>query len=522
MIGLDRHLLALTWRTTRRRLIGWILTIATILVGTAAGIVGLYPTAADRAAYAATVGRSAATAALNGRGHDLDTLGGITAYEFGFIASLALPIVAGHLAIHLTRGQEDRGLLDLLTATPVDRRQPLSTAVALVTATIATAGIIGGAGLAAVGLPIGGSLAYALSLALLMWLFAGVGFVAGQVATNGRTAHALLLATVGVTYLARAVIDGRSLDAAWLTPTGWLAEVRPFGPIAWWPLVALAVGGLVATAGARYLAAGRDLGAGLLAARPGPASAPSWVRSVATLTHRLTRGSLLGWCLGAAAWGTAMGLLAPEMRSLVESNPTLVEALGGEGAVIDLLVAMGLLVTALLTAGALLQWVTVVTAEESSGRLAAITAAPVARARWWRWSLVVVSTQAAIVLAVGAGAQAVGMGLAGSGWSPSLLSDGAGYLPPVLVVGLLAAAGHGLRPGGVAVGWVALGWVTVIALLGETLGLPQAVRDTSPFELVGRVPVEPVSAWTVTALAATALGLAIAGQEAFARRDLAT
>ena len=66
-----------------------------------------------------------------------------------------------------------------------------------------------------------------------------------------------------------------------------------------------------------------------------------------------------------------------------------------------------------------------------------------------------------------------------------------------------------------------LGWVTVVALLGETLGLSRGVRRTSPFELVGRLPVDRFSPGAVAGLVAAVAVLAALGHLAITRRDLA-
>ena len=110
----------------------------------------------------------------------------------------------------------------------------------------------------------------------------------------------------------------------------------------------------------------------------------------------------------------------------------------------------------------------------------------------------------------------------GSFSSSSLLLDAAVYLPAVLAIGLLATAAQAVRPGGAALGWPVLGWVTVVALLGETLGLPSWVRQTSPFELVGRVPLEVVSAAGVTGLVVGASVVTVTGHRAIVQRDLAS
>ena len=105
---------------------------AGMVAATARGIEGLYPTEADRAQYAATVGVSTVNIAFNGRGYDLTSLGGITAFEIGITGQLLYPLVGMILAIHLTRRQEEAGRIELLTAGRLGALTPLGAGIVLV------------------------------------------------------------------------------------------------------------------------------------------------------------------------------------------------------------------------------------------------------------------------------------------------------------------------------------------------------------------------------------------------------
>ena len=78
------------------------------------------------------------------------------------------------------------------------------------------------------------------------------------------------------------------------------------------------------------------------------------------------------------------------------------------------------------------------------------------------------------------------------------------YVPGVLLVTFVAALLVALSPRMRGLGWLPVGWVLVVGLLGEALRLPRWTRDLSPFELVGRVPVEALdrTAWVWLAVAA--------------------
>jgi ABC-2 type transport system permease protein len=101
----------------------------------------------------------------------------------------------------------------------------------------------------------------------------------------------------------------------------------------------------------------RDLGAGVLATRLGPATAPSWLRSPLGLAWRLQRGALLGWTVGSAVAGLSFGLIAQDMVQFAEQDPEtaeLLRTLGGGGSIADIVLAAVLTWIGMLAAGGLL------------------------------------------------------------------------------------------------------------------------------------------------------------------------
>lgn len=95
----------------------------------------------------------------------------------------------------------------------------------------------------------------------------------------------------------------------------------------------------------------------------------------------------------------------------------------------------------------------------------------------------------------------------------------AAEIPPVWVVGAVAALIVGTWPRWSPTAWVVLGGCVLLTEVGPLLGLPQAVLDVSPFTAVpptaGDVPVVPLVVLTVVAA-----GLTAAAATAFQRRDI--
>ncbi|WP_375000123.1 ABC transporter permease [Aeromicrobium sp. CTD01-1L150] len=473
--------------------------------------------------YQATLGSSPATAAFNGRPFDLDTTGGVAAYEVGFFGLLILPAVVMMTAIRVTRAQEDLGRTDLLTSMRVGRLAPLTSAFLLVASLIVLSCLTIATAAATTDYPTAGTLRFVLALGLFLWCAAGVGFVAAEMCQSARSAATVACAALGVTFLVRAVVDGRSWDLGWATPMGWLAEARPFNDEPpWWPYVALAVLGIALHVGAVQARNHRDLGGGVIAPRRGPATGT--LRGPLALIIHLAGRSALAWWLGAFAWGAAAGLLAEEMRTVLENNPTLAEALAGDtNNAGDLMLYIASVLIGLLAAATGLHAVGRFAAEETAGRIGLIFSTRLPRSRFWLIAVVTVYAQVVLTLVIGGLAfELTAMTTDGDASLGDALSATLPYAAPAA---LITGAGWILLSARVrwsAAGWLLLLWATVVALLGETLQLPGWARDISPLELIGRVPVEPVDGLAVTVLLAAAMVVTTLAMPRLLKRDLAS
>lgn len=510
-------------RTHHKSLLLWAIVMSGVVVAVARSITALYPTTQDRIAYATTASVSSGAVAFNGRWSDLTTLGGITTNEVGFMGLLLFPTVATLLAIRLTRGEEDAGRTELLTARRVGRLAPLLAAVLVVALDLVLFGFLAAAGTVAVGLPLGGSIRYAVSLVLFALAFAGLGFLAAEVSREARTATGLGIGIVLGLFLVRAVIDGADWSASWVTPSGWLPQVRAFASEGsrWWPYAAYVVTFAVMLGAAGAVTVRRDLYGGVVAARPGRARARAWCTRPVGMAWRLTRGPFLGWLLALVVWGGSLGALAKEMTEAISASPQLLELYGVDRPE-DFIAAMSLALAAIGASALLLHGVGRLAGEEDSGRLGLLASGRYARWRLWSAWVVVLGLEALVVLA----AQGAALGAA-TAWATgrpgnvaSSLEGAAVTMPAVLLVGAVALAVRAVMPPVAPAAWALVGWVAVVGFLADALDLPTWARRLSPVDAVGRVPIEDPRLGTLVAFSVAAGVLALVGAVAFARRDL--
>lgn len=511
----------LALRSSWPQLLFVVVIAAGLVTATAGSIDALYPSLAEREQYAATVGESPAVQAFNGRGYALETVGGIAAYEIGFIGQLLFPLLALHIALRHTRREEEAGRTELLTAARVGRLAPLAAGTVVLVTVSGFCGVLMWAGMVASSLTAAGAGWYASGTALLMLFYGGIGLLLGQLAQSSRTGYLAGLAVITGTYLVRALVDGLQLDAVWASPLGWYAELRAFAEPQLWPLVALFAAAALLCASAVWVAAGRDIGAGVLAPRAGPARAGSGLASIVGLTWRLNRTAIIAWAVLAVVWAAVFGTLTREMADLVDANPALLDALQiSSGS--DVVTSLAVVVVVLAATGLAVQCYGRLAAEESSGRLGALLATGTHRWRLWLKWWAVVTGASVLVLALGC----LALGLAT--WA--VLDDAAamrtaaqlaaGYLVPVVFIGaaagMLRAVGGGLS----GVAWLLVGWVAVVGFLADTLQLAEWSRSLSPLHLVGELPQEEPDMVATVALGMGVLLLVAGSAVTFQRRDL--
>ena len=342
-----RALVRLALRRDRVLLPAWIATFVLMVAFSAAATVNLYPTLASRVEAAAAINASAALVAFYGRIYE-PSIGAISLIKMGGIGTAMLAVLAFLLVIRHSRNEEEAGRLDVLGAASVGRQAPLTAALVIGFGASVAIGLLSALGLIAAGLPAAGSFAFGLAWATVGCAFAAVGALAAQLTTGGRAAAGLAAAVLGIAYLLRAVGDATGHDAAtwitWLSPIGWSQQVRPFADERWPVLGLLVLFTIVVTIGAYELSARRDLGAGLLADRPGHAVPSRSLASPAGLVWRLQRGTVLAWAAAVVLIGGVVGSIATQVEGFVDSPAAkdFIAKLGGTQALTDAYLALEL------------------------------------------------------------------------------------------------------------------------------------------------------------------------------------
>jgi ABC-2 type transport system permease protein len=512
-------------RRERVRIPVYLVIFTVLIVSTAVQSEELYPTAADRAAYVATVTGNPGLIAIVGPAWDVSTVGGDTAWQWGGLGAVVAALMSMFIVGRHTRAEEQSGRSELIRAGVVGREAPLTATLMVAAAASVLAGAVIAVSMIGLDQSAAGSIAFGASLAGVGLMFAGVAAVAMQVSQSTSGAYGLVGAALGAAYVLRAAGDVGNGTLSWLSPIGWGQAMRPYADERWWPLLLLLGGTGVLVAAAFALLGRRDDGAGVVAPGPGPPAARPGLTRPLGFALRLHRGALIGWTVGLLLGGVSIGLTAKDAEALVGESDA-VDRLFEQaaGSLVDNYLAVSLLSMALIATGFALQAVLRMRSEESAGRVEPLLATAVARPRWVM-SHVTVATAGTVVVV---GATGLGTGAADAfnsndaGRLPELLGSSLAFVPAVWVLIGAAVALFGLVPRAAAAAWGLLGGSWLVGLLGPLLSLPDWVMDLSPFTHVPLVPaadLEITPLIVLTAIAAALIGVGLVG---FRRRDVPT
>ena len=501
-----------------------VLAVGTIVFGSASSLQGLYPTAAERARLATTIADNPALIAIRGRPRGLESTGGLVAFQIGATGAVVVALMSLLLVGRHTRGEEERGRTELLRAGVAGRYAPIAAAVGVVAAVDAVTGAVVASILVALGLPPAGAVALGASFAAVGLVFAGIAALAAQVTESARAAAGIAASALGGAYVLRAAGDVGDGTLSWLSPIGWGQATRPFAGERWWPLLLSLAAAAVLVAAACALLSRRDLGAGLLAPRPGRAVAGPRLATPLGFALRLQRGALGGWSAGLFCLGLADGAVGRDIQDLLDTSSGLADFFtrAGGPSPVDAFFATIFLLLALVATGFTIQAVLRLRGEESAGRAEPVLGTAIGRRRWAAAHLAVALAGTVVVLAaagVGAGL-AYGVRSGHLGDVPRLAGAALAQAPAVWVLGGVAAAAFGLAPRATAVAWVALAACVAVAILWPILGLPGWLSDLSPYAHASELPARSLDPSAALGLSAGAAALVAVGLAAFARRDL--
>jgi ABC-2 type transport system permease protein len=534
------RLTRLALRRDRVQLPIWIASNVILLAVTVSSASSQYPTEADRISVLRTAADTPTLLIFRAAPAGSST-GALIMFQILTFLAVVAALMSTLAVVRHTRQNEETGRTEMLGATVIGRHASLTAALMVTAGANVVLGALLGLTLLGNGESAAGSFAAGAAVGLTGMAFAAIAAVAAQITQSARAANGIAAAAVGAAYVVRGAGDalgevqanGYTMVSAWptwLSPIGWTTEVRPFAGDRWWVL-ALPLGLVAAGAGLAFaLTVHRDVGMGMIAARPGPAAAGPRLLSPLGLAWRLQRGTLYGWAIAVTLTGLVVGSLSTSLandQSLPKGATDTINSLSSSnnGNLIDSFNTAMMAFIGAMAAGYAVQVLLRLRAEETSGLAEAVLSTATGRLRWLGGHLIVAVAGALLLLVLAGISMSLMYGLSSddaSGKPADLIGAALVQLPPAVILAGFVVAVFGLLPRlAIGLAWTGLAVSLVLGQLGELFNLPQAVRDLSPFSHVPALPAAELTATPLVALSTIALALGAAGMAAFRQRNLA-
>ncbi|MGC0142084.1 ABC transporter permease [Pseudactinotalea sp. Z1732] len=514
-------------RRDRVRLPMWIIGILLATVGTAASFPASYPDAEARAGALLTIDNPGTTALIGAVYGDGDyTYGIITGHNLLVLISAIAALMSIFTLVRHTRAEEESERAELVRSGPVGRFAPAAAAMTVVIGANLVLALVLALGLGSLGIDTvtwEGSFVFGAAVGSVGLVFAGIAAVTAQLSEDARTASSAAGMLLAGAYVLRALGDVSNETLSWFSPLGWAQATEPYYADDWAPLLLPVGAAVVLLVVAVALSRRRDVGAGVLGTRPGPARAGAGLRGPFGLAWRSNRGTLIGWTVGLGIFGLLYGPVLSEASTYLEDLPIMAEFMpdidaSGE----ELFAATVILVVAILCAVPPLQIVLRLRGEETAGRVGPLLTTPLPRWRWLGANLMLAVLGGAWLLAVMGFSIGLGAGYSMDdySWVGTSTIAAVSYLPAVGVIVGLAALLLGWAPRAAAWSWALVGLAAVVAYFGGIFDLPQWLMNGSPFEHVPEQPAFDFDGRPLGWLSLVAVALSGASLVGIRRRDV--
>ncbi len=507
----------------------WVAAFAITAAASAAATDRVYPDLASRVAGADLVNETPALVALYGRIYDPTSAGEVGLFKLTAMGAALVGLFAGFLVIRHTRADEELGRIELLAAGSVGRFAALAAALATAAISVGAIGVCTAVGLVATGLPVSGSLAFGLSWTVAGLAFAGVGALTAQLTASARAARGLAAVALAITFVLRALGDtGTGTEpgwVSWLSPIGWSQQIRPYAGDRWLVGALSLLFAVAASSAAAALLRHRDLGAGLLPQRQGPAHASVTLRGSVGLAWRLQRAAFIGWSVAFVVLSMVVGQVLTRVGDMLDSPAArqLILGLGGVDQLTQAFLSVELSFIGVFAAAYGISTMLRLSTEETSWRADLVLSTSVGRLRWMANQLLLAMGGCAALM-VFCGLSLGMIDAARTGAATTVSDDLLGAvarIPAAWVLIGVTSALYGLTRRAGPLAWAALVGTFLTSEFGPLLDIPQWVRDLSPFNHVPLLPGTEIEVGPLIALCTVAAGFCVLGLAAIRRRDIA-
>jgi ABC-2 type transport system permease protein len=437
---------------------------------------------------------------------------------------LIIAIMNIFLVVRHTRRDEERGRIEVIRSLPVGR---LSTLSAVLTTSVLLNSMIAlglGLGLAALGIEsmdVTGSMLFGAVVGATGLLFAAVTAIFCQLCSNPRTAMSLSFAVLVPAYVVRGAGDVQNSDLlACFSPLGLLLRSKTYVDNLWWPVLAALLLSLVLAGIAFLLGSIRDMGEGLVPARPGKKHAFAYLRNAGGLAWRLLWLPFLIWAVVVSVLGMSYGSVMGNLESFISTNEMLKIMFpdGDPSQFISFL----MILMAVSNTIPILQFILKARSQESGGYAENVLARSASRYSQLRGYFLIALTAGALMPFLAAlGFWASSYLVMENPISFSIyLQASMAYVPAIWFMLGIAMLLIAFAPRLAAWVWAYLGYAFFVLYFGSMMQLPDWLAKLSPYGYIPQLPQEEFSAAGVLMLTGLAALMCLLGFIGYRKRDM--
>lgn len=521
------RLARLILRRDRVRMLIWIVCLAGMCVIYGNVVPGMYQTDAERAVMAETL-KNPAMMAMMGPVYEE---GGYTAGAlFSNMMLLWVALAAGimnifHVVRH-TRQDEERGRIEVIRSLPVGRQSSLAAAIGTSLLLNTVLALVTGFGLFALkneSMGLNGSMVFGAAIGATGFAFAIATALFCQLCSSSATATSLSFGFLGLSYVLRAAGDMNSEVLACLTPLGLSVRVEAYTGNRWWPVWLMLGASALVMLLTFYLCGKRDMGEGLIPARPGRRFAAKSLLSPVGLALRLTRASVIIWGAALMLCGAAYGSIMGDYVSFFETNEMLSQifAASGQSPSPEDIIGFLMMIMSILGVIPVLSFMLKARSQERGGYAENILSRAVSRNEQLSGYYVIAlasSILMPLLVALGFwGACASVMDAPPTLWY--FVKTALTYLPAIWFMLGVAMLLMAFLPKFTALVWAYIGYSFLAIYMGRIIDLPEWMSKLTPFSYILREPGADIPVTPLIVMALLFVAMSAAGFMGYRRRD---
>jgi len=460
-------------------------------------------------------------------GADNYTTGAMYANMMMLIMAIVVAVMNIFLVTRHTRQDEELGRMEVVRSLPVGRLSKLSAALLTSILVNAVLALAIGLGITAFGIDsmgLNGSMLLGAVMGVTGLFFAAATAIFCQLTANNRTATSFSFIFLMLLYLLRAAGDLKAEALSLISPLGLILRTEVYVGNNWRPIWIVLGISLLAAGLALYLAKIRDLGSGLLPARPGRARAGKLLSTPLGLAFRLLRSSIIIWAATMFVFAAMYGSIFGDLDTFIGSNEMLkaIFAQNTEFSFAEQFIVLLMAVMAMLGTVPVLSLMQRVRQEEKSGHTEQLLARAVSRTTLLT-SYFIISLIVSVLLMY---LTALGFWSAGSitmADAPSFgtfIEAAMAYLPAIWVMLGLTMVLIAYLPGKSSLIYLYLGFSFLSIYIGAIARLPEWVGKLSPFGHIPQIPVADMDAPKLIIITIIAASLFVFGFIGFRHRDV--